>query len=630
MPGELVDWIASDDVAAIVKFDPEKIDSLEPLLEELYEALSDVVPEGVDPLESADPVRLLEARVGEGSFGGLDESRPSFLMMSSDVSEQLEACLVSSLPCPREVYARGLFGRMVLATDDPSELEENLQSALGEHIAISNHGDYLRVEFFYNASESDEQARAVIERRASASEPSSEARLTPALIEFLSDRGAYGVFARLSNALKFLALMEVEEANLSLETMAPERHLRGALAATSYASLARVLDEPESAEFEDVAIWLGRSDSGGEVNRAVATRTKIGSEIGRAGLTEQTAPTFEGIEPLIWGSQVADLGGMRREALRMSDSSRIQTKTRLVASDTSVWTILSAFQHLTAVTTSLFEVQGGPVAARWKAGRAPEHADAPEHEVPSDALYRNANVAVFRDTDEARADVERRRRQLANAVDEALYELLERDDGKLEVRTSHLQNGDAWFSSNYESLSGAFFKLRMIADGSEFITGALKQTANQWRVCCLPSLNDLRWSVGIDVESTPELVSASLYLGPQPIPETPEASAFGVEPIQPKRACLEELHALVAPHRQRYDEALDEYEAHLDSIADEYLERVDTCASKETATADRAQRVEAQFYWVRGQLAKEVASEERSETWFERACETHESFCSTS
>lgn len=629
LPDELVDIVLDEDVALAVKFRPADLSKLE--------SFAGALGEGV-PLPGGDGAALVRSLSDELLSDvlreGLDRSRSLYVLATTHVSPELEACLVSGLPCTRDAYSSPMFVRFLLPTTNTEKLEAGLREGFAEHSVVREQSGYLIVDYAYNAPVDDPRVQKLLEARAQR-KATEQMRVTPTLARFLQHEGvaaAYGRYEKLARLASLISLEDAEVATQQVWRPAPD----GMLMAMR-TNGPQIYYDAEAAQLDDAGVFARVDDNGALRIDASMTTTELGKEIAEGARVHTSSAALAEVDPIAEFAFAANLA-------RMWELSRLPKWSSFPAPDFSAYvTHGTAFGAVSAFAVPTFALAGVlpgsldhayGLVLRGRMGFVLPEKDAGESAPRTQENLRAMASMLIDSTRAEPSDVDGLVRRLSG------LELLEVAgpfgvaEGRQELRFSFGESDADGFVLAQEPPEHASVSAMIGSDGAEFTYGMQEALANKLAMNWPLWLHELRWAVAADLQWREQALVLSTYLGPYPAPELaaselPTVAGFAIR--QPEPSCFDGMLRLAARGLPGSDVKYRDYAKYLATIQPEWMRLADKCAES-SETSDLARRAQAQFFWVRGQLAAHAGDigqmqahlEEACNRGMAQACEEHE------
>ena len=302
--GSAEDLIQSPDVLMATQFHVDALDDLAPLI-----GAAPISTPGIDMAAierfSSDPVGYFSRITDvDQPLSALHTDRPTYAMITSAGHANFIDALRMGLPTFEEEWPAYINLRVLLPTDDPATLEEELGPFLEALPDLSEVGavqafdgpNFLRLEIAldlqlpYDAETPADQW--LDELRLDQLQPPATAdfRPTEAYLSFVDDQATMGLWGRTADVSSLGAMELWHDFATSYHRVAPEGQPRYFLHGVARMAASGAVNDPVAAEFEDMALSAHRGEDNALVLDLVGTRTAHGARLQEANIDAATLP----------------------------------------------------------------------------------------------------------------------------------------------------------------------------------------------------------------------------------------------------------------------------------------------------------------------------------------------------
>ncbi len=323
------DLLQTPDVLMALRIEPDRFAELTPALQRLADSSGDREIAQI-AAASSDPVGHLAEEFGmPNELPSLDSERPSYLVASSLGNLPFLQPALLGMPTDPEEWPAYVNLRLLLPTEQPDSLSEELTPWLDNLIDADIVGAYrlfdgpqfVRVEFTVPFSGAGH--RQGVDADAWLDDLNPEQLQPPAEVDF-RPTPAYDAFVEADSPVGFWSPIESFSALAAFELLdvfasdynqvGPAGQPRFFLEGVSRIAAAGVAEDPLSAEHEDIAVLLSVQPDDAVAVDFHATRTERGADLHRTMERSYTLPELETASAFLHLGFLSDLDTLRQQA----------------------------------------------------------------------------------------------------------------------------------------------------------------------------------------------------------------------------------------------------------------------------------------------------------------------------
>jgi hypothetical protein len=562
---EVTPYLVDDDADAIVKFRAADWPRLQPLVAGLLAAEERDGGEANSLVRAAEagPVRFAGRLSGQDlDLEHLADERPGYLVFQPHAHSAQQSCLTAGFPCVLFASPGPRFGRLILPSDAPQKLADELDNSLeGVAYRITQQRHHVRLEFSTHSQPAEQIDESLRRRINDRPEDDFYGRRTPARQALLDRNRPFGVYLNLRGAVDAARYLELWQLTDRLADLSADNKMKTVLRESAELARLAKLDMAEQAEFEDLAVtWHGGTQ--GHTVDAVMTKTQRGKQLYEADAGNGVALP----EPAVSNPTLAAEWRLRRgddardvEAADWLQSEESSTEALARLEDFGDWSWLGALRAPTAVGSAASDLVRESATPRIDpsalvAGRIALGEMQIQSDQPSEALTGAATLHIAAGS--TGDQIVEALRTLADDSDALELAVESYDDRTTEVRLSFgtsldeaFESGDSRSEIERFALESSASTTRKIAELLPGLTGPAKLPATRNLVGTLAD----QGALSIRRSDHDNWLGFQLMTSGADESDIPKIKKVDYKPRQPTTRCLDRI---AARNVKLYGEAL--------------------------------------------------------------------------